>query len=753
MMNRIRQFKGQLILTLLFFFMIMAMPFQDRLERNIPQGSLEYEPEIAGFVEHEGNALHVAEHEGDFIFHTEDLYLPKGSYTAEFNLTSPGAGNKAELFDPLYINPDNTTGRVLSSFEIPENTESFSATFSIDEYVQCVQFRIVSASALKFQNLYFTSEQGLFRDPYIYAALLLLGSALLFVCRSRKKVRQEVLILLGFAALWASMPLCFPYLLDGHDLYFHYSRLFCLSDDLAKGLLPVRIHTQMWRGFTYLSPVFYPEFFLYPFALLGRLGLSPIGCYKLLLIFINFATAGLSYYSFSHLCRSRRVGLAASLLYTLSMYRLINLYTRAAIGEALAMTFLPLLALGMYRLFLGDSRKWLTSVLAFTALLQSHLVSTELAVGFSFLFGLVNLPRLRDRKRLLHLLMAAASTVLLNLWFLLPLLEHMRYPVWILRDKRDLAYSSLYALQLFDTTAQNTASDLLGPGPIAGEMPYSVGLTLLIGAILFLLLYVKKEKKGYLLRLGAFCLAGAALCLYAASSFFPWKTIQSLPLLNLAGNMQFTFRFLPFATLFLCIVTAIAICCFFKNRESRQLLFFFCAALTLWAAGTYFGNFANEAESLTERHQMDYACKTDNIYTIGDLEVSEEALMEREVCFLPSEGVNLKDCARDGAFASFSYENPGSSEAYADLPLNYYPCYRAYGSDGSSYETQPGEMARLRVLLPARSKDKVTIRFEIPAIYRVCDIVSLLTLLLLTLGIWARKKSFKRTLPLSEEQN
>ena len=36
---------------------------------------------------------------------------------------------------------------------------------------------------------------------------------------------------------------------------------------------------------------------------------------------------------------SRRVAVGASVLYTLCIYRLVNVYTRATLGESLAMVF------------------------------------------------------------------------------------------------------------------------------------------------------------------------------------------------------------------------------------------------------------------------------------------------------------------------------------------------------------------------------------------------------------------------------
>ena len=66
-------------------------------------------------------------------------------------------------------------------------------------------------------------------------------------------------------------------------------------------------------------------------------------------------------------------------------------YTRAAVGEVLAAIFLPLLLLGIYQLFYGDSRRWITAVIAFTCLFQSHMISTELSLGFCALFGILNI--------------------------------------------------------------------------------------------------------------------------------------------------------------------------------------------------------------------------------------------------------------------------------------------------------------------------------------------------------------------------
>ncbi len=748
-MELIRQYKGQLIITLVLFLIILAMPFNDYTERVFLQDEINLSRELKKIVIVEPNHMAVPGDAGPLTLPSNSYYFKKGTYEVVFNLCSQADGTVVEIVDPIYLNPDNTSGKTLASASLPAGEEQLRLSLTIEDYSQCIQFRIHTQSATDFFSIYLLSQAGLYKDPYIYAGLLLLASAILFIYRRRRSVRSETLALLAFAAVWSCLPLCFNWLFRGHDLYFHYARLFNLSEGLAKGYaFPIRIHPDMYQNFTYIAPIYYSEFFLYPFALLGLIGMSPIGCYKVLLICINFATAGLSYYSFSRLFRSRRLGLTAALLYTMSIYRFINLYTRAAVGELLATLFLPLLLLAMYQLFLGDSRKWLTAVLSFTALLQSHLVTTELAVGLSLLFGIFNIRQLKDRKRLVHICLGAVFTLLLNLWFILPLLDHMRFPVFAIQDNRNLSEFSPYLLQLFDPTAANTTGDALEPGSVAIEMPYSIGLVLLIGSMLFLSSYLRKKHKNHHFKIGAYGLLMGILCLYACSSFFPWRAIQRIGPLAQLGNIQFAFRLLPLATLFLCLSAAVGIHSFFTSRDSAKLLFIFCGVLCVYTSGNYFGDFSRAAETFVDwNDQMDHVNDTDALYLVNgkNEKFDFRLLSKRDASFLASPSVTLKDCWREGTDASFSYRmDSGIEDTYVEAPFNYYPYFRAYDSSGSRLETSQGEAMRLRIQLPDTSEDTITIHFELPGFYRAGDLISLVTLLLLISALIFRRSRNRR---------
>lgn len=749
-MNQLKAYKGQLFFTAFLLFFILVMPFQDYTERTFPSDEMNYPEEQIGIVRTDNGILTVPEGAGEILLNSDELYFKKGSYETTFHVAAAQAGSTVEIVDPLYVNADNTTGRVLADAEVPSTGEAVKLSFTVEEYAQCIQFRVQSRGPLKFSGIYLLSQRGLYRDPWIYAGLLLLGSAFILAFRRRKKLCPEVLALLGFAALWSCLPILYNWLPKGHDMFFHYGRLFNLSEDLLSGQVPVRIHPRMYRTFSYISPVFYSEFFLYPLAVLGIWGLSPIGCYKLLIVGVNFATAGVAYYSFSRLCRSRHLGLIASLLYTLSMYRMINLYTRSAIGEVLATIFLPLLLLGMYQLFLGDSRKWLTAVIAFTALFQSHMITTELSIGFGILFGLICLGRLKDKQRLLHLILAGTSTILLNLWFILPFLDHMRYSVHALSDARNLSGYSLYPVQIFDVGVENAAGDALGRGSIVGEMPYSLGIVLLIGVLLFVLwLLGKGTKNSFHRKLGIWCLTLGGLSIYASSIYFPWERIQSIGSLGrLAGNIQFASRFLPFATLFLCLASAIGIYYFFQGKEQKKMLFLLCAVTAVYSTGSYFSKFCNQAEAFVSwDSQMDHSQDTDALYLISDngAYFSVRKMGLQETGFLPSEGVCLTDCAKRGTSASFAYTKEAGSKAYVDVPFNYYPYYRAMDGEGMPLSTEHGDLLRLRVLLPGEMHSgTVTVNFELPGWYRIGDAISLAALcLLVALATLSYRKSRK----------
>jgi len=164
------------------------------------------------------------------------------------------------------------------------------------------------------------------RDLAAYAAVL--GGVLTVLLalawdeRPAGKQRRRDALCVVMIALFASMPLLFKGVYEGHDLFFHLNRIEGIAAGLREGQFPVRIHSSTLLGYGYAAPQFYPEFFLYIPALLRNLGVSLAACVRVFELLINLAAASVCYMSAKAIFDSRRIALGASALYTLCSYRI-----------------------------------------------------------------------------------------------------------------------------------------------------------------------------------------------------------------------------------------------------------------------------------------------------------------------------------------------------------------------------------------------------------------------------------------------
>lgn len=168
--------------------------------------------------------------------------------------------------------------------------------------------------------------------------------------------------------------------IDGHDGIFHLARLENLRSALMTGQVPARVGGFSYNGFGALTSVFYPDVFLYPFALMRMLGATQVYTVHVLFICIHLAS-GLSMFSAARRMTGNEESAAcAAVFYVLALYRLSNLYIRFALGEALAMVFLPLFFEGIWRVAWDDGNPVTLGVSA-ACIFLSHMITTLLCAG------------------------------------------------------------------------------------------------------------------------------------------------------------------------------------------------------------------------------------------------------------------------------------------------------------------------------------------------------------------------------------
>ena len=227
------------------------------------------------------------------------------------------------------------------------------------------------------------TEQPIYRLTRLFCWLFCFAAAdaLLWLLFARtgergaahRRALRLPLCLLGITVL-ACLPLFSNYLYVGHDLDYHLQRITAMAAELSYGQFPVRLTTTTLNGYGYANPLCYCELFLLLPALLYNLWLPLRTCYQIYIFAVTLATCLIAYFSFGRITESRRLGLLGAMLYTLSCYRLVCVYTRAAVGEFTAMAFFPLVLLGLYGLYTKDKPRfadWLPMSLGMAAMVQS----------------------------------------------------------------------------------------------------------------------------------------------------------------------------------------------------------------------------------------------------------------------------------------------------------------------------------------------------------------------------------------------
>ena len=450
------------------------------------------------------------------------------------------------------------------------------------------------------------------------------------------------------------------------------------------------------------------------------------------------------------------IGAAA---YTLGMYRLCSLYTRAALGELLAMTFSPLVALGLYEILWGDVRRYPCLVLGATGIVGSHLLSVELVGIFCVLFVLVSLPRLFQRARILALLKATILTVLVNLWFLIPLLSYMRLPLMVNTSTPAINQSAIYPSQLFMTSA-NPAGWSLALGRTKEEMPLSVGPALGIGIVLFLLAcWLRKENHPLdrrLDRLGRGSLLFGLTALLVSSTLFPWKSIMDLPVIGrVLAAVQFPWRYLGIATFFLSLVLAVAVYRLAAGR--RHTIPIACTAVLLIAVTIvpYMDSYINKADAYLADSQALVAA--DVPQTVGSYEyyykgTDTDALYNNPKTLHSTDSLmTFEGYEKEGTSLRFRFQGRGDSDTYVTLPLYAYPGYEGKLDNGENLTLDEGDNHKLRIRIPKGiTQGSVSVRYTGLWYFPVAGAVSLVTLV--GIGGWwlfrkLRQKRVARTMP------
>lgn len=544
--------------------------------------------------------------------------------------------------------------------------------------------------------------------------------------RRRRIVRWGIvgIVLLG------SIPLMNDFVIHGHDYRFHIYRIEGIAEGLQSGQFPVKVMPNWWNEFGYGAPLFYGDIFLYFPALLTLLGYRIQTAYKCYIVGINLITAWIAYISFKKIIKDDKIALLGALLYSLSLYRLINIYIRCALGEYTALAFLPLILLGMY--LIEEKDGWIYMALGLSGGIQSHVLSCMMVAFLFVLFCIIKIRWVFKKQVFLNLCKAGIMTLLWNLWFIIPFLNsylendykiHFLETEWKLED-RGIPVSKIFKLYISGFE----------------DAFFTVGLPLMISLILAsaILWHYRRNNRSAdekriesLLKISIFF---AVLTLLMSSNIIPYSKIERLHITihKLVNILEFPFRFMCMVSVF----SAVAIVCAFtlwkrEKRRSRIMEYAtvggIIVVMALEVLISYYNLLNNDFPYAKnyEYNAINYIMESKNYLPADtdDREVSHELLTS-------TEDIKISSYKKDYTNIVMTCTNGGALEGYIDVPLFFYPCYKA--KDVGTKEIfllTYGENCRIRIILPPGYQGTISLKVSERKLWRIAELISMISVL------------------------
>lgn len=513
------------------------------------------------------------------------------------------------------------------------------------------------------------------------------------------------------------MPLMDSKFIASHDCIFHITRIIDVSEALKERIFPVRMYTDQIHFWGQPVGFFYPGLFVYFPALLRCVGLPIEICYNIFIALIIFTGLFASWLGYSLLTKSKHIGFFSALLYISSGYYLLDAYVRSALGELLALSFMPL-AIACICSFINKTKipikLYITGIIAISAVIESHVLSS----AFLFLFSLCYCGWQYKRINVVivrRLIYISIIIVLLNASFIIPFLYfYVKVPL------------SIDFVESFSQSGWPVKTIL--------RFLFLWNSWLFYGIFLFISSSIHPSNRFSFSRRKQYTyytthLLLGLFSLFLSSNIFPWNFFSTLE--KIFKTMQFSWRFLGFATLFLCTCSGCMLHRFLGKMKFKPLAVCILAltvCITSFVAFYYFIprppwtiNVKIYWDSQEVAEVRPYNSDTDYLYK----DINKKALFQqgnhyKSNAFIYNYKKNLTDI-------SFSYQTAEDTEI--TLPLVNYPGYVATTQEGKQLQIKE-DYNHMIVIPLSKGEGGINVFYKGFPLFRFADCISLLSLIL-----------------------
>ena len=534
-----------------------------------------------------------------------------------------------------------------------------------------------------------------------------------------------ILVSLTLIMMYFYQPLC-----PGQDFFFHYRRLQALMDGLKTSPFLIYIDYNAIDGYGYFTKAFYPDFILIPFAFIGNLT-SLEFAYQFMVFTMTVLCGVFTYITVNCIYKNKFAASIAAVLYTFSIYRLLDLYHRAALGETLTFTFIPIVFLGLYHIINGDYKKWYILTVGFSLMIFTHLISSVLMAITMLIYLVVYYKSfVKEPKRFLYLIVAGAATLIVTAYYLYPMLEQMASNTFYYESHNLMAKTEDSALP-FHWIIWGMFTGVVIP---AQAFIPGVGFLLTCSIVLRIFIHGKStELKS--VDLGVII---GLVYIIASSPLFPWSVFP----FNALNFIQMAWRLFEFSSFFFAVAGGYYLS---QLLETNKRLFI-GGSIVVFAIVLVLANDAKMYQTYRCNRPITQAAAFSNDYHLGGLEYIPSKVPSIE--YLHQRGDRVKTTDQEASISNVerkrevtSFDISIQENGVFELPLLY---YKGYGAKLNNEPLLISESDNGLVQIEVGDSGNVKVYYEGTPLQKISWYVTLLSILSLCgYIIMQRKKRIK----------
>lgn len=203
------------------------------------------------------------------------------------------------------------------------------------------------------------------------------------------------------------------------------ARVYEMTKGLSDGMLPVRWVSDLGYGYGYPIFNFYDPLPYYIGGLVELIGVNALLATKIMMV-LGIALAGISMYFLASEFWGKSGGVLSALFYMYAPYHALDIYVRGDVAEFWAFAFIPLVFLGLWKIY--KQQKWryvVLSSIAFALIVVSHNLTAMMVAPFLILFSFYLALIAKNKKTAIYLLATFVIGILLSAFYWLPAVLEM----------------------------------------------------------------------------------------------------------------------------------------------------------------------------------------------------------------------------------------------------------------------------------------------------------------------------------------